>query len=572
MSGIYHEWNGTTLTITSDSGTSSADLKGDDGCRGVQGAPGILLVDSKPLVGRATEAGGEIYNDYENNQALAPFTRAEGFNNRAGINGYKLLAVNNTDGVYTLTVKDAHLKEAEQRAIDKYGATNLLCFDGQGHYYNRIRVKSIATNDDGNSVITLYQVPEDVVEDGKLALDTTTNEWENWIYCLDKPNAGEPVLAARGASVGGANNNAIGYGAFAFGMDNQAIGKASFAAGRGNTVYYAGYATGYKNTVTGENASAYGSSNTASGNSAHAEGTKTIASGNYSHSEGSQTTASGLKSHAEGDRTTASGAYAHAEGASTTASGEKSHAEGSVTTASALNAHAEGRLTTASGAQAHAEGDNTIASGKNSHAEGEYTIASGINQHVQGKWNVENKTLAHIVGGGTSDEERKNIYELDWNGNATFAGSVNANEISVKGKKVNPLDITETLNTGIFYRGIGSPDYIEYLNPYTASNQEYRTFEKLKSKPVYVKHLFLSAANIGSLGSTTKFTFTHDIGIKELVRYDAKLGSNKPLPIICGNGGFIGVDTIDENSLTVIVDNFVCNNLNLSITLYYTKS
>lgn len=40
---IKHEWNGTILTITSDSGTSSADLKGekgDDGVRGAQGKPG----------------------------------------------------------------------------------------------------------------------------------------------------------------------------------------------------------------------------------------------------------------------------------------------------------------------------------------------------------------------------------------------------------------------------------------------------------------------------------------------------------------------------------------------------
>ena len=43
--GITHEWSGTVLTITSDSGTSSADLKGekgDDGARGVQGAQGVV--------------------------------------------------------------------------------------------------------------------------------------------------------------------------------------------------------------------------------------------------------------------------------------------------------------------------------------------------------------------------------------------------------------------------------------------------------------------------------------------------------------------------------------------------
>lgn len=41
--GIYHSWNGTILTITSDSGTSACDLKGakgDDGPRGPQGLPG----------------------------------------------------------------------------------------------------------------------------------------------------------------------------------------------------------------------------------------------------------------------------------------------------------------------------------------------------------------------------------------------------------------------------------------------------------------------------------------------------------------------------------------------------
>lgn len=43
---IFHEFNGTILTITSDSGTSSADLqggKGDTGPRGAQGPAGIIV-------------------------------------------------------------------------------------------------------------------------------------------------------------------------------------------------------------------------------------------------------------------------------------------------------------------------------------------------------------------------------------------------------------------------------------------------------------------------------------------------------------------------------------------------
>ena len=43
---ITHEWNGTILTITSDSGTSSCDLKGgkgDTGPRGAQGPAGVIV-------------------------------------------------------------------------------------------------------------------------------------------------------------------------------------------------------------------------------------------------------------------------------------------------------------------------------------------------------------------------------------------------------------------------------------------------------------------------------------------------------------------------------------------------
>ena len=57
---IKHKWNGTILTITSDSGTSSMDLKGrqgDDGIRGPQGPAGLILDEYGDIVfeGLATE-------------------------------------------------------------------------------------------------------------------------------------------------------------------------------------------------------------------------------------------------------------------------------------------------------------------------------------------------------------------------------------------------------------------------------------------------------------------------------------------------------------------------------------
>ena len=59
---ITHKWNGTILTITSDSGTSSMDLKGSQGNtgpRGPQGAAGVVTgggSGSVDLTGYATEA------------------------------------------------------------------------------------------------------------------------------------------------------------------------------------------------------------------------------------------------------------------------------------------------------------------------------------------------------------------------------------------------------------------------------------------------------------------------------------------------------------------------------------
>ena len=58
---IKHSWTGTVLTITSDSGTSSCDLRGKQGDRGIRGPQGkagvILNADGTVnMEGYATEA------------------------------------------------------------------------------------------------------------------------------------------------------------------------------------------------------------------------------------------------------------------------------------------------------------------------------------------------------------------------------------------------------------------------------------------------------------------------------------------------------------------------------------
>lgn len=120
------------------------------------------------------------------------------------------------------------------------------------------------------------------------------------------------------------------------------------------------------------------------------------------------------------------GAHSSTFGEQLIAAGDCSHAEGYGSISAGLDSHAEGYKTQSIGTASHAEGYETIAPATGSHAEGNGTIAASAYQHVQGEYNIpdsENK-YAHIVGGGTSISDRKNIHTLDRNGNAKFAGTV----------------------------------------------------------------------------------------------------------------------------------------------------
>ena len=58
---ITHYWNGTTLVVTSDSGTSACDLKGsqgDVGIRGPQGIPGVGTAGVSPTITISDISGG----------------------------------------------------------------------------------------------------------------------------------------------------------------------------------------------------------------------------------------------------------------------------------------------------------------------------------------------------------------------------------------------------------------------------------------------------------------------------------------------------------------------------------
>lgn len=156
--------------------------------------------------------------------------------------------------------------------------------------------------------------------------------------------------------------------------------------------------------------------------------TNNVATGKKSHAEGGNTQATGYNSHAEGDNTQATSGCTHAEGSDTQATGAFSHAEGTYSKTSGWRSHVEGSWNDCKSNDCHVEGSNsgTGLSAKCSHVEGYYCLAYSPYQHVQGKYNAtdSNSKYAHIVGGGTSDSDRKNIHTVDWDGNAFYLGTV----------------------------------------------------------------------------------------------------------------------------------------------------
>ena len=138
----------------------------------------------------------------------------------------------------------------------------------------------------------------------------------------------------------------------------------------------------------------------------------------FSVAEGEQTKASGRGSHSEGYYTKTEEEYSHAEGWKTASRGLASHAEGSQTNAIGKFSHAEGFGTSAKGSRSHSEGMSTEAIGDSSHVEGFATRTLEMYQHVEGVYNADNPNALHIVGNGTSENARKNAFEVLKDGRA----------------------------------------------------------------------------------------------------------------------------------------------------------
>lgn len=169
--------------------------------------------------------------------------------------------------------------------------------------------------------------------------------------------------------------------------------------------------------------------NDASGSYAVAEGYNTYAEGAYSHAEGNSSNALGDASHSEG-QSLAQGDYSHAEGSSN-ALGDYSHSEGNGTFAYAEASHA-------GGIDSEAEGEASFVHGLGLWSQEDY-------QAVFGKYNVSDTDQAFIIGWGSSDIIKKNVFTVDKSGNVRALGLVNEVLIYDKTQK---LLVSGTINSG----------------------------------------------------------------------------------------------------------------------------
>ena len=149
---IFHEWNGTVLTITSDSGTSSADLKGvgEMGPRGPQGPAGVSVGEGGNVDVDLSNyyTKDETYSKTEVNNKIAE-AQLGGEGGDIDLSGYRTLDNNVFSGV-RVTDPEYGFINIWSNGIE--GPDDKLWIDNQGNGY--FSTLSIGTSTDNKPVAT----------------------------------------------------------------------------------------------------------------------------------------------------------------------------------------------------------------------------------------------------------------------------------------------------------------------------------------------------------------------------------------------------------------------------------
>lgn len=414
-----------------------------------------LTPDDDSNVGRTTEEGGEIFNDYENNYATAPNAHAEGLETGAeapgahaeGIQAIAQKTASHAEGLTTMASgQGAHAEGGGTVAIGYYSHTEghlttstgeASHAEGKGKISCPHEIKQLIENeettpsDENNKQIKNLWEAQPSNERFSLARGKYSHIEGDSSLAIGEAShteGSETIAYGSRAHAEGRKSKALGKHSHAQNYDTLAAGEASHAEGTRTKAYqYGSHAEGMGTEAGIEKDPNTGVSQEAVYNPAHAEGLNTKAIGYASHTEGQYNEAEGTASHAEGSSTTAKADYSHVEGIGAKTYDKASHAEGAGTVAGSKPAsapdtdegdggngditdetgkpivglhaaHAEGMLTTASGMASHSEGYDTTANGTGAHAEGYDTTASGMYSHAEGESTQAIAQAAHAEG------------------------------------------------------------------------------------------------------------------------------------------------------------------------------
>lgn len=398
---LSHEWVGSTLKITSSSGTSSSvDLTGPQGPEGPAGPQG---------------PGG-----------------VQGIQGVQGFQG--------DIGYYIKAVVSRDFTDVQWDEFGEIGHEEGWYYtDNTGFRVGDLFIVAGLSTDTGMGHMLVYSYTEKYTDAGTNTSSGLKGKCIGHSIIAAKGEKGEPgdigPIGPQGTSVTivGSEESSLGgeYSSVTFSVGDETVtlsarngldgvgAKAGSQHGAeilndGNNVSsgYWSLAVGQGTEATDQTSYAEGSGTRSYGFGSHAEGSATQADGAGSHAEGWGTHAYNQGSHAEGNSTHAEGRSSHAEGTNTYAKGESSHAEGYNTYSTGQSSHAEGMSTYAEGLKSHAEGSSTYSIGEASHAEGESTNAVGTASHAEGDGTNSDINITYKTAGVCSLQVRDPLVKV----------------------------------------------------------------------------------------------------------------------------------------------------------------
>ena len=154
-----------------------------------------------------------------------------------------------------------------------------------------------------------------------------------------------------------------------------------------------------------------------------------------------------------------------------------------------------------------------IITGALASAFGNYNIVKSDKQTVVGSFNDPSSTAYFVVGGGTSESTRKNVFTVDDSGNTNSAGTISAKKLEATSEVDTVLVLTDNLtvrnNLLLKYTSLSLTE--NTANGGTAY-KEYSTGGC--STGIYVINITLTNSDKSGAGDTASCTILYDGGSK----------------------------------------------------------